>query len=351
MLRTLLLISLQIVLLMLAHSFALYEHRLFEPRFRKEGKKEENKNGHSLNIISDLEFFQPRVRHPTQSTGGTCPFTCGVTIPTERKSGLEIAGGTIVAHGEHPWVVRIVKTYPDGTTLCGGTILNSMNILTAAHCFKDTEGALITVEAGSVLLKPVESSDLQSVEVAYATVHPQYDHWKKHSSYDVAVAVLKWPLQFVLGRVAPVCLSPTPPFEGLEGLIMGWGYTGFNSNEPSPYLLKATIQVKNQELCERAYQLFNVSVSKDQFCASELNKDSCRGDSGGPFLVKIEDKWRQVGLVSYGAGCAIAEFPGIYSLVGASLDWILSAIQGGDCPHFTGIRKFLIEKISIIPDV
>jgi secreted trypsin-like serine protease len=66
-------------------------------------------------------------------------LACGVTIPTERKSGVEIAGGTIVAHGEHPWVVRIVKTYPDGTTLCGGTILNSMNILTAAHCFKDTE--------------------------------------------------------------------------------------------------------------------------------------------------------------------------------------------------------------------
>lgn len=58
-------------------------------------------------------------------------------------------------------------------------------------------------------------------------------------------------------------------------------------------------------------------------CAGILDmggKDSCQGDSGGPLIDPSTRK--QVGVVSWGKGCADARYPGIYSDVSTALDWI-----------------------------
>lgn len=54
--------------------------------------------------------------------------------------------------------------------------------------------------------------------------------------------------------------------------------------------------------------------------ANEGGKDACQGDSGGPLINTLTGE--QVGVVSWGNGCAEAAYPGIYSNVASGLDWI-----------------------------
>ena len=54
-------------------------------------------------------------------------------------------------------------------------------------------------------------------------------------------------------------------------------------------------------------------------CAGEKGKDSCQGDSGGPM---VDAAKKQVGVVSWGIGCALAGYPGVYARVSTYADWI-----------------------------
>ncbi|KAK3878364.1 hypothetical protein Pcinc_016948 [Petrolisthes cinctipes] len=57
-----------------------------------------------------------------------------------------------------------------------------------------------------------------------------------------------------------------------------------------------------------------------------------QGDSGGPMVVQLCDRrWAQIGITSYGVGCAQPDNPGVYAKVPFFLDWISSKTGGTVC--------------------
>ncbi|XP_029665120.1 trypsin-like [Formica exsecta] len=103
-------------------------------------------------------------------------------------------------------------------------------------------------------------------------------------------------------------------------VVAGWGRHIPGSNQESgTYLRHVRIPLISPEKCPMP------SVHKEtQLCAGlpEGGRDSCQGDSGGPLLCN----GTQVGIVSWGEGCARENSPGVYCRVDFYLQWLNETI-------------------------
>jgi len=98
-------------------------------------------------------------------------------------------------------------------------------------------------------------------------------------------------------------------------VIAGWGTTS-SGGSISNVLLKADVVVQNNTVCTSQYG--TAFIATDMICASAPGTDTCQGDSGGPLFVNGV----QVGITSWGYGCADPNYAGIYTRVTTYLGWI-----------------------------
>ncbi len=95
----------------------------------------------------------------------------------------------------------------------------------------------------------------------------------------------------------------------------------------SPILQEASLNVISNSFCRR---LLSPSLGRHgavndtiQICAVHPYRDSCKGDSGGPLLLKGDGyELIQIGIVSYGSRDCSSGLPGVYTRVSAYVDWI-----------------------------
>ena len=64
--------------------------------------------------------------------------------------------------------------------------------------------------------------------------------------------------------------------------------------------------------CATVYAPFDDNLL---LCAGQAGIDACQGDSGGPLAVQVAGIWKLAGIVTGGAGCAWAGYPGYYARV------------------------------------
>eukprot|EP00438_Fugacium_kawagutii_P016157 Skav224591 [mRNA] locus=scaffold2684:143458:144360:- [translate_table: standard] len=160
-------------------------------------------------------------------------------------------------------------------------------------------------------------------------VHPLYS---RNVAMDYDFALLKLDQAVPINRcVGTACLPSKSHVTGSNCSITGWGT--LESDGASPEILQqASVELLNRERCEADYAAKDHIITSSMMCATGRSAsgitDSCQGDSGGPLVCQEDGRYILHGVVSWGEGCALASFPGIYSRVASSLAWI-EDVQAG----------------------
>uniref|UniRef100_A0A3B5LUW3 Peptidase S1 domain-containing protein n=1 Tax=Xiphophorus couchianus TaxID=32473 RepID=A0A3B5LUW3_9TELE len=256
---------------------------------------------------------------------------CGAA-PLNTRSDTRIVGGQEAAAGAWPWQAQLVIQ----GGLCGGSLINSQWVLSAAHCFKSTRDMSpvsfststsgVTVYLG--LQSLTSSANVVSRSAAQIIVHPDYN--SNTNDNDVALVQLFSAVTFT-NYVRPVCLAADGSVfpSGLDCWVTGWGtlsYGGVVYYDISQTLQEVDVPIVSNSQCSASYS----TLTNNMLCAGLTNggKDSCQGDSGGPLVTKNGTVWVQAGVVSYGNGCAQPGYPGVYARISNYQTWINSQVSG-----------------------
>lgn len=233
-------------------------------------------------------------------------------------------GGTEAAANAWPWAIGLLRY---GNFICGGSILNERYIITAAHCV--SRGGVTGAASNFQVLVGAHNlgSSGQLFSVERVKAHEAYN--ENQMQNDIALLRLRSPINFGSfgGRARPVCLppptldSPSRNLVGKMSTVVGWGTTR-EGGSISRTLRQVQIPIISNEECARKYN--SISVREGQICAAYASggRDSCQGDSGGSLTLPDGGKYYQLGVVSWGSGCARPGAPGVYTRVSKQLAWI-----------------------------
>jgi secreted trypsin-like serine protease len=207
-----------------------------------------------------------------------------------------VVGGTPAAQGEFPWMVRLSMG-------CGGAMYTQQLVLTAAHCVGATgPNTSITATLGVVDLQSPAAISVRSNYVYRAPGYnnPDGDDW----------ALIR------LERAVDVpTLAVATNGDNDNGVftVAGWGAAS-EGGAQQRYLLKAQTPFIDDVQCGSAYTEL---VPAEEICSGDWDNggiDTCQGDSGGPMFRRDgAGEWIQVGIVSWGYGCARPLNPGVYA--------------------------------------
>ncbi|KAL3051501.1 hypothetical protein OYC64_001697 [Pagothenia borchgrevinki] len=266
---------------------------------------------------------------PLTPVPGSAQFSqCGKSPPVRNS---RIFGGKKAMPGAHPWQAS-VQIKQKGSTAefrhsCGGILLSSCWVLTAAHCIESNLDYQVVM--GGVNIEKQEDMD-QTIPVIQTIVHENYRATRQALYNDIALMKLQVTDSPYCAKetrfVKAVCLPDQAFPAGKECVISGWGAT--ETQRISNQLLNARVLVISDEKCKNLDAYRNV-LDSSMFCAGTLQGgiDSCQGDSGGPLVCEKNGTQYISGVVSWGVGCAEKNKPGVYASVHAFTDWIQNKMK------------------------
>ncbi|KAG7229457.1 hypothetical protein INR49_012856 [Caranx melampygus] len=243
-----------------------------------------------------------------------------------------IVGGVDARPGSWPWQVSLQY---DGVHKCGGSIISNRWIVSAAHCFPERHRFVNRwrVLLGSIYNKPVNANVAEVKTIVYHSSYlPFVDPNIDDNSRDIAVLALTQPLTFN-EYIQPICLPVYGQrlIDGQMGTVTGWGNVEYYGHL-ADVLQEANVPIISDAVCN-APDYYDNQITTSMFCAGyeKGGIDACQGDSGGQFVAEDclskTSRYRLLGVVSWGTGCAMPKKPGVYTRVSRFLPWISTAMR------------------------
>ena len=242
-----------------------------------------------------------------------------------------IVGGHDAEKDRFKYIVSL--TTNSGRHVCGGSLIASDIVLTAAHC----EGYFSKVVVGLYHNTDDHLQETESFNVTGTIVHPFYD--QKFLRYDFLVVKLDNHSSYPI-----VSLDVDHKLTTTSILVLGWGIT--DSDNRTPYvgpLQVAFLKYIPNDICsdsdgfmDGSYASYEGLITESMLCAVSPGTHACSGDSGGPLILKGNNDKEdvQIGIVSWGFECGNDSFPGVYSRVRNQFSWIqeIVCILSDDVP-------------------
>ncbi|OMH82114.1 Transmembrane protease serine 11G [Zancudomyces culisetae] len=247
---------------------------------------------------------------------GPLPFVEGASI-----GGARIYGGARADISSYPFATQLDNKKMG--SLCGGSLINEMWVLTAAHCVHETEPNQLKVLVGSAAYNPDKGKNPEKI-----IVHQDYNT----DTHENDIALIK--LSEGSG-LSPVKID-TGDIQSDESVAaIGWGFYEADSSTPSSELQEVELKIISASDCRKIKSDFQLDGNTSQICTGNtLGKDTCAGDSGGPLLRTTDGVTRILGVTSYGVlssqgdnaqFCNGQESIGIYTRVAKYLEFIKSS--------------------------
>ncbi|XP_016994140.2 hypodermin-B [Drosophila takahashii] len=201
----------------------------------------------------------------------------------------------------------IVAIRINGYQECGGSVIDSQIVITAAQCVKGIALNKITVRAGSS--EPYRGGKV--FKVTAVVVHEKY---KAHELND-DIALLWLSSSVLSSRVTKIPLTQIEPAENEYPSNAGWGEKQLESYVLPKKLQNGVTKLRPRSVCVE--ELLD-PTGPELLCSFYIQNDICPGDYGGPLILAN----KLVGIAVQGHGCGYTELPSLYTNVFHYLRWI-----------------------------
>uniref|UniRef100_R4G2D1 SP1-Sep-5 n=1 Tax=Acanthosepion pharaonis TaxID=158019 RepID=R4G2D1_ACAPH len=226
----------------------------------------------------------------------------------------QIVAGRAAVNCEFPSIVHLIIKKKDGTFSCGGTLIDSLHVLTAAHCF----GA--GVKSVQVNIGTNENNKAGKFLLNAEEVITHGGFIERPMRNDIAIVKLSKRVQFSTCVKAATLAVTGQTFDHKTCVAAGWGKLGYEL--PSTHVLqKVSMPIIPQEDCAR--KMDYARLNNQHICAGDFSyggASTCMGDSGGPLYCPFDGRMVLAGITSFGYDCAIDA--AIFTSVATFRDWI-----------------------------